>query len=84
MRGGAKQRIYGICMLGSQAFDLGLGSEGGWGGQCGGGGESLRFLEMKLMIRRRAEIRFQISCSIAKSKIRISKSKSGFSNLMQP
>ena len=36
--------------------------------------ESLRFGEMKLMIRTRWEIRFQILCSIAKSEIWISRS----------
>ena len=60
-----------ICMLSSQAFDLGA-------------GESLRFWEMKLIIRTRREIRIQISRSIAKSKMRISISKSGFPNRAQP
>ena len=54
-------------MLSSQAFDLGV-------------GESLRFWEKKLIIRTRREIRVQISCSIAKSKMRISILKSGFPN----
>ena len=58
-----------ICMLGNQAFDLGVG---------------LRFWDMKLMIRTGREMRFRISCSIAKSESRISKSKSGFPNLTQP
>ena len=57
-------------MLGSQAFDLGIGSEVGGGvGLEGERGESLRFWEMKLMIRTRREIRFLILRLIAKSKI---------------
>ena len=51
-----------ICMLSSQAFDLGV-------------GESLRFWEKKLIIRTRREIRVQISRSIAKSKMWILISK---------
>ena len=60
-----------ICMLSSQAFDLGV-------------GESLRFWEKKLIIRTRREIRVQISRLIAKSKMWISISKSGFPNQAQP
>ena len=60
-----------ICMRSSQAFDLGV-------------GESLRFWEMKLIIRTRRDIHVQISRSIAKSKMRISISKSGFPNQAQP
>ena len=56
-----------ICMRSSQAFDLGV-------------DKSLRFWEKKLIIRTRREIRVQISRSIAKSKMRISISKSGFPN----
>ena len=59
-----------ICMRSSQAFDLGV-------------GESLRFWEMKLTIRTRRDIRVQISRSIAKSKMWISISKSGFPNQEQ-
>ena len=40
-------------------------------------GEILRFGEMTFIIRARREIRFLISCSIVKSEIQISKSKSG-------
>ena len=60
-----------ICMRSSQAFDLGV-------------GESLRFWEKKLIIRTRMEIRVQILRLIAKSKMRISISKSGFPNRAHP
>ena len=60
-------------MLGSQAFDLGVGR--GWGGG-GVRGEGLRFWEMKLMIRTRREIHFQISRSMY-----LQNPKSGFQNL---
>ena len=60
-----------ICMRSSQAFDLRV-------------GESLRFWEKKLIIRTRREIRVQISRLIAKSKMWISISKSGFPNQAQP
>ena len=57
-------------MRSSKAFDLGV-------------GESLRFWKKKLIIRTRREIRVQISRLIAKSKMWISISKSGFPNLEQ-
>ena len=60
-----------ICMRSSKAFDLGV-------------GESLRFWKKKLIIRTRREIRVQISRLIAKSKMWISISKSGFPNQAQP
>ena len=50
-------------MLSSQAFDLGV-------------GESLRFWEMKLIIRTKREIRVQISHLIAKINIEIRISQS--------
>ena len=52
-----------ICILSSQAIDLGV-------------GESLRFWEMKLFIRTSREILFWILHSIAKSKMQIRISQS--------
>ena len=67
-----------ICILSSQALELGWIGGGGVGG--GGGrervGEILRVWEMKLIIRTRRVICFWISRSIAKSKIQIAKLKS--------
>ena len=84
-----------ICKLGSQAFDLGVGSEGEGGGGGGKGrGESLRLWEMKLMIRtsyRRTRLgnpdldfEIRISDFAIEHEIRISKSKSGFPDPTEP
>ena len=62
-----------ICILSSQAFELGYIGVGGGEGRVD---EILRVWEMKLIIRTRRAICFWISCLIAKSKIRIAKSKS--------
>ena len=77
-------------MLGSQAFDLGVGSEGEAGGE--GRGESLRFWEMKLMIRTRRtrlgnpdlDFEIRILDFAIEHEIRISKSKSGFPDPTEP
>ena len=80
-------------MLGSQAFDLGVGSEGEGGGGGGKGrGESLRLWEMKLMIRTRRtrlgnpdlDFEIRISDFAIEHEIRISKSKSGFPDPTEP
>ena len=85
-------------MLGSQAFDLGVGSEGEGGGGEKGRGESLRLWEMKLMIRTRRtrwtrltrlgnpdlDFEIQISDFAIEHEIRISKSKSGFPDPTEP
>ena len=77
-------------MLGSQAFDLGVGSEGEVGGE--GRGESLRLWEMKLMIRTRRtrlgnpdlDFEIRILDFAIEHEIRISKSKSGFPDPTEP
>ena len=78
-------------MLGSQAFDLGVGSEGRGGGGKGRG-ESLRLWEMKLMKRTRRtrlgnpdlDFEIRISDFAIEREIRISKSKSGFPDPTEP